>query len=76
MRQYYVQIQCFYRDSFGKIKGSFIEEGLLDQYEEYVVYRDLSGNCPEIYKSMTEFRKSFVHDIKDFNKYVKLLELK
>ena len=76
LRQYYVQIQCFLTDSLGKVKDPFIEEGFLEQYDDYVVYRDLQGNSPEIYTSMAEFRKSFMHDIKDFNKYVKLLELK
>jgi hypothetical protein len=76
MRTYYVQIQCFYKDSFGKTKGSFIEEGMLDQYDEYLVYRDLRGNDPEVFDSMKSFKMDFVHDIKDFNKYVDMLELK
>jgi hypothetical protein len=76
MRTYYVQIQCFYKDSFGKVKDSFIEEGLLDQHDEYLVYRDLRGNDPEVFDSMKSFKLAFVHNVKDFDKYVDMLELK
>lgn len=76
MRTYYVQIQCYYRDSFNKIKSSYIEEGLLDQYDDYVVYRDLKGDYPEVFRSMKAFKSDFVYDVKHFDKYVNMLELK
>lgn len=76
MRCYYIQVQCFYKDSFGKIKDSFVEEGLLDQYDEYLVYRDLKGNAPEVFNSMESFKLAFVHEFKDFKKYVSMVEFK
>ena len=77
MKQYYVQIQCFVKtDMLLEKPYRYIEEGFLQDHGEYLVYRDLKSNSPEFYKSMQDFKKDFVYDLRQFNKYVNMLELK
>jgi hypothetical protein len=72
LKNYYVQTLCkyWYKDVW------FIQDGLLEDYGEYLVYRDLKTEYIELYKSRTHFKKSMVFDLKDFKKYCIMLELK
>lgn len=55
----------------------FLEEGMLDDLGEYLVYRELSGYTLEVYKNMNDFKKNMVHKYEtDFDKYCVLTELK
>lgn len=71
MRFFYVQTLCkyWYKNDW------FIEDGLLEDYGEYLVYRDLKEGEGELYESLSHFKKSMVFDLKDFKKYCLMLEL-
>jgi hypothetical protein len=71
MRYYYTQILC----KNGFTGDWFIEEGLLEDHFEYLVYRDLVQGYGEFYRNFDDFKKSMVHDLKDFKKYCSLVEL-
>jgi hypothetical protein len=72
MRSFYVQILC--KNSYAN--EWFIEQGILDDHKEYLVYRDLDQGFPECFESLNHFKNSMVHDLKDFKKYCSLVELK
>jgi hypothetical protein len=72
MRAFYIQILCKYCDE----NIWFIEEGILDDHGEYLVYRDLKQGYGEFYETLTHFKKSMVHDLREFKKYCRMLELK
>jgi hypothetical protein len=72
MKNYYIQILCKYCDT-----GEwFIEEGILDDHGDYLVYRDLKQGYGELYDNLNHFKKSMVYDLRDFKKYCTMLELK
>ena len=74
-KTYFLETLCVQKDSNNKVVEKFLESGFVFVTDAGIIVSGEFSNDLEVFKTMKEFKMSFVHKLSDFKHWCKLTHL-